>query len=111
MCARGREIYMDPSWRRALAVAFAFASISAAAAAAAEPRVELFSPQGTIKQVRQVTARFTAPIVALGDPRLADPFTVDCAPHGEFRAASEGERSPSGKGRWADTRNWAYDFD
>jgi uncharacterized protein YfaS (alpha-2-macroglobulin family) len=36
-------------------------------------------------------------MVALGDPRLADPFTVTCD-------------SP-GKGRWADGRNWVYDFE
>ncbi len=68
-----------------------------AATQPAAPHVELFSPLGTFKQVRQVTARFSVPIVALGDPRLADPFDVDCA--------------APGKGRWADARNWAYDFD
>ncbi len=36
-------------------------------------------------------------MVALGDPRLADPFTINCA--------------APGKGRWADGRNWVYDFD
>jgi uncharacterized protein YfaS (alpha-2-macroglobulin family) len=36
-------------------------------------------------------------MVALGDLRLADPFTVSCPAHG--------------KGRWADTRNWVFDFD
>src|SRR5262249_7747623 len=47
--------------------------------------------------VRQVTARFSAAMVAIGDPRLADPFSVNCA--------------APGKGRWADARNWVYDFD
>lgn len=60
-------------------------------------QVELFSPQGAIKDVRQVAARFSHPMTALGDPRLADPFDIDCpAP---------------GRGRWADGRNWVYDFD
>ena len=36
-------------------------------------------------------------MVALGDPRLADPFTVHCPARG--------------KGRWADTRDWVFDFD
>jgi hypothetical protein len=68
-----------------------------AAARGSAPRVELFSPEGTAKQVRQAVARFSVPMVALGDPRLADPFDVDCpAP---------------GHGRWADARNWVYDFD
>lgn len=61
------------------------------------PEVDVFSPRGEMREVRQVTARFTVPMVALGDPRLADPFVVNCA-------------SP-GKGRWADGRNWVYDFD
>lgn len=60
-------------------------------------RVEHFNPSGTVKGVRQATARFSAPMVTLGDPRLPDPFEVDCA-------------SP-GKGRWADPANWVYDFD
>ena len=65
--------------------------------AAATNPVTLFSPQGTVKQVRQVTARFAVPMVALGDPRLADPFDIDC--------------DAKGQGRWADERNWVYDFD
>ncbi len=67
----------------------------AATAALAQP-VELFSPQGKVKGVRQVTARFAKPMVAFGDPRLPDPFEIDCA--------------EKGSGRWADTRNWVYDF-
>ncbi|HEY0680807.1 MAG TPA: MG2 domain-containing protein [Steroidobacter sp.] len=59
--------------------------------------VDLFSPQGEMRGVRQATARFTVPMVALGDPRLADPFAVTCP--------------AAGKGRWADTRHWVYDFD
>src|SRR5687768_11499151 len=61
------------------------------------PQVNLFSPQGEMRDVRQAVARFSVPMVALGDPRLPDPFTVNCP-------------SP-GKGRWADGRNWVYDFD
>src|SRR5262245_57330476 len=59
--------------------------------------VEVFSPQNTARPVRQVTARFTAPIVTLGDPRLPDPFDIQCP--------------ATGQGRWADPRNWVYDFD
>lgn len=61
------------------------------------PQVESFVPSGYTRNVRQVTARFTVAMVALGDPRLPDPFVIDCP--------------ASGKGRWADTRNWVYDFD
>src|SRR5688572_8080435 len=69
----------------------------APAAEAPAHRVEQFSPRGESKNVRQVRARFSAPMVALGDPRLSDPFMVNCA--------------AAGKGRWADGRNWIYDFD
>jgi uncharacterized protein YfaS (alpha-2-macroglobulin family) len=59
-------------------------------------RVDLFSPQGTAKGVRQATARFSAPMVPFGEPRLPDPFTVNCG--------------VKGSGRWIDDRNWVYDF-
>jgi hypothetical protein len=66
-------------------------------ASAPPPEIDLFSPQGEMRGVRQATARFSVPMVALGDPRLPDPFVVNCP-------------SP-GNGRWADGRNWVYDFD
>lgn len=71
--------------------------LSCNALAQEPPGVEMFSPQGTVKKVRQVAARFSAPMVAFGDPRLSDPFEVSC--------------TVGGKGRWADDRNWAYDFE
>ena len=62
------------------------------------PKVESFSPQGTVKNIRQVKVRFTQPMVAFGDPRsVIMPFEINCPVKGE--------------GRWADTRNWVYDFD
>lgn len=80
-------------------VGFALQLFAATAFAQAEPtaaHVELFSPEGEMREVRQALARFSEPMVTLGDPRLPDPFDVSCAP---------------GKGRWADARNWVYDFD
>ncbi len=59
--------------------------------------VEVFSPQGEVKGVRQVAARFSAPMVPFGDPRLTEPFDIDCP--------------EKGSGRWADQKNWVYDFD
>ncbi|HVY24208.1 MAG TPA: MG2 domain-containing protein [Steroidobacteraceae bacterium] len=89
---------------RSLLFSFLFISTLLVRAAAQDatlpadaPRIEFFSPQGYMKQVRQVTVRFSANMVALGDPRLADPFDIRC--------------DAKGKGRWADTRNWVYDFD
>src|SRR5881394_609399 len=73
-----------------------------ATAAAAEPKVDVFSPQGEAKAVRQARARFSEPMVAFGDPRLTDPFTVKC---------SGDPAHHKGKGRWVDARNWAWDFE
>ena len=67
-----------------------------AAAPAPVATVTSFSPEGSTKGVRQAVARFSTDMVALGDPRLADPFTVSC--------------NAPGQGRWVDTRSWAYDF-
>ena len=69
----------------------------ASAVARATPHIEMFSPQGSTKDVRQVTARFSDTMVAFGDPRLAEPFSIDCP--------------ATGRGRWADGRHWVYDFE
>ena len=61
--------------------------------------VESFSPGGEIKKVRQVTARFSTAMVPFGDPRELSPFAVLCTP------------AIAGTARWADTRNWVYDFE
>lgn len=65
--------------------------------ALAAPTVESFSPQGQVKQVRQVTARFSTQMAAFGDLRAPDPFTVDCPARGA--------------GRWIDGSTWSYDFE
>lgn len=84
--------------RFAPSLAFVAALLCAAFVHAAEPpTVEFFSPEGTVKGVRQVTARFSVPMVPLGDPRLPEPFDIDCP--------------EKGTARWADSRNWVYDFD
>ena len=57
------------------------------------------SPQGEVAQVRQITVKFSGPVVAFGEPRLADPFSVQCA-----------GAAPAGAGRWANDRIWLYDF-
>lgn len=62
-----------------------------------EAMVELFSPQGTVKNARQVIVRFSEQMVPFGDPGLTDPFETT----GEVK----------GKGRWADGRNWVFDLD
>ncbi len=82
---------------RSLVFGSLVATTAALASTAHAQAIGTFTPTGSAKQVRQVTARFDTPMVAFGDPRAEAPFTVDCA--------------PPGKGRWADTRNWVYDFD
>ncbi len=67
------------------------------ACAADHAQVEAFSPQGTVKGVRQVSARFSEPMVAFGDPRLPAPFEIACP--------------AKGQARWADQENWIFDFD
>jgi hypothetical protein len=63
----------------------------------AAAQVTRFSPQGTVKQVRQASAAFSEPMVAFGDPAAADPFDVSCP--------------VPGQGRWVDTGQWVYDFE
>ena len=91
---------MNPLTARAV---FAFiplllsTSLLGAAAEVADPHIIQFTPQGTVKQVRQVSARFSEPMVPLGDPRkVAEPFEIACP--------------EPGTGRWVDSRNWVYDF-
>ncbi len=56
-----------------------------------------FSPQGATRDVRQATARFSEPMVRMGDPRLPPAFSVNCP--------------TPGTGRWIDDRTFAYDFE
>ena len=58
-----------------------------------------FAPGATVAQVRQVTVRFSEPVVPLGDLRLPDPVSVQCT-----------GPAPAGTGRWIDDRAWVYDF-
>src|SRR5436190_468218 len=57
------------------------------------------APQGEVAQVRQASVTFSEPVVPLGDPRLADPFSVVCA-----------GAAAAGSGRWTSERAWVWDF-
>jgi hypothetical protein len=61
--------------------------------------VDSISPHGEVAQVRQVTVKFSEPVVPLGDLRLPDPFRVQCV-----------GATPSGSGRWINDRVWQFDF-
>jgi len=71
--------------------------VTCCSVARAQTRVEAFSPEGQVREVRQAGARFSAPMVAFGDLRAPAPFRVDCP--------------VPGQGRWVDERDWAYDFE
>jgi len=66
------------------------------ALAAGVTEIKTFRPEGVVKGVRQATATFSDPMVPFSDPRLGDPFTVQCP--------------GKGQGRWIDTHTWSYDF-
>jgi len=83
-----------PRWLAGLSL---LASLCAIAPTAGAATVEVFSPQGEVKGVRQVAVRFSEPMVAFGDPRLADPFEIACP--------------EQGASRWADQKNWVLDFE
>jgi hypothetical protein len=79
-------------------VVFTTAGLPAVAADATPARVETFSPEGTVKGVRQVRARFSRPMVPFGDPTATrDPFERDC--------------QQKGASRWVDDRGWVFDFE
>ncbi len=48
-------------------------------------RIEKFSPQGAVKNVRQVTARFSEQMVPYGEPRIVEPFDIKCPEKGRAR--------------------------
>jgi uncharacterized protein YfaS (alpha-2-macroglobulin family) len=61
------------------------------------PSLIRFSPQGTVKSIRQVRAEFSSPMVPFGSTAAGPkPFAITCP--------------EPGKGRWVDPHNWVYDF-
>lgn len=59
--------------------------------------VNLFSPQGEIRQVRQVIVSFSESMRPFGDLRGDAPFDIVC--------------DEKGAGRWVDDKQWSWDFD
>lgn len=58
--------------------------------------LESFSPQGSVKKITQVQARFDSDMVDFGNGRAASPLKVDCPVRGD--------------GRWVDARTYVHDF-
>jgi hypothetical protein len=78
-------------------------SFGSANANAEKAEIKNFSPEGTVKEVRQVKASFSVPMVAFGDPKAnVDPFDMSC-PGLESLGVL-------GRSRWADAKHWVYDF-
>jgi hypothetical protein len=88
-------------------------------------------PTGSVKQVQQVTVKFSSDMVAMGDPRSkADPLKLVCNQATKQTAVDDaGGNSSSANGtdssapktksakiprystRWADIKTWSLDFD
>lgn len=60
------------------------------------PQVEMATPGVGDGAIERFTARFNQPMVPLGDPRAAGPFTVECPVGGE--------------GRWVDQQTFVHEF-
>ncbi|MFY9479427.1 MAG: MG2 domain-containing protein [Aquabacterium sp.] len=58
------------------------------------------TPQGEVRQVRQVVVRFDQAVVPLGDLRQEAPYSLACQ-----------GAAPKGEGRWVNDRQWVYDFE
>jgi len=79
-------------------ILFGASIASRVARADSGPAVLQFSPTGTVKSIRQVTARFSEAMTPLGQPfAQLSPFDIDCA--------------EKGRARWIDTTRWAYNFE
>ncbi|WP_297923589.1 MG2 domain-containing protein [uncultured Agitococcus sp.] len=60
--------------------------------------LKTFSPQGDVGSVGQARARFAEDMVRVGDKNVRNPFIVSSS------------CKNYGRGRWLDTRTWAYNF-
>jgi uncharacterized protein YfaS (alpha-2-macroglobulin family) len=96
--------FLCTSWSAVIAVIAAVQSANAAS-------ITSFTPQGTVKDVRQVRAQFSDPMVNFGDPRAAQtvqPFEIRCT---DLRSGKNFGETPKFTQRWADAKNWILDFD
>lgn len=78
------------------AVMLALAAAGAAVNGAPTPRVDRFSPSGTVLGPEQISVHFATPMVPMGDPRLPAPITGTC--------------SAGATGRWADVQTYVVDL-
>jgi len=90
--------------------------------APAATKVLNLSPQGSVKKVQQVIAKFSADMVAMGDFNLnsaaktTTPTTNDSTtetqdnPQDPFSIQCNEEPLPQHRTRWADSKTWVLDF-
>ncbi len=67
---------------------------------AAQAFTVTLSPRGESPRVQQISARFSADVVALGQADAPAPFEVSCT----------GGAAPPASARWEDERTWVHDF-
>ncbi|MBC7712487.1 MAG: hypothetical protein H7177_04085, partial [Rhizobacter sp.] len=78
--------------------------LSLSSAFAAE--VVSISPEGNVKNIQQITVRFSTDMTALGDPRdTIFPFAPNCTD-----TAGKKIKVPESQSRWADSKNWSFDY-
>lgn len=74
-------------------------------------QVASFYPTGSVKNVQQVTVRFSTDMVAIGDPRSkSDPFIIECNVRNK-KTRTAADRLPEYATRWADSKHWILDFE
>ncbi|HSI60873.1 MAG TPA: MG2 domain-containing protein [Ideonella sp.] len=90
---------MPQALSRLARICLAGAWLAGAAVPALAARIAAVSPQGEVATVRQVSVRFDADVVPLGDPRLPPPVALQCE-----------KLAVKGTGRWNSARQWVFDF-
>jgi hypothetical protein len=66
-----------------------------------------FSPEGIVKNIKQVTVHFSEDMTPLGDPRdTIHPIIPKCLDKLELEI-----KLPAAQSRWADSRHWVLDFE
>jgi uncharacterized protein YfaS (alpha-2-macroglobulin family) len=86
-------------------------------------QIESVFPTGSVKQVQQITVKFSADMIALGDPRSQkDPMSLKCNLKTVKNSSETGSptkkptsknlefKTPAFTTRWADTKTWSLDF-
>ena len=64
------------------------------------------SPEGSVKNIKQISVRFSTDMTPLGDPRdTINPFIPVCK---DMKGVNI--NVPESQSRWADSKNWSFDY-